>query len=46
MTITIEQVENGYVIESDGRHWIADSPETVKDIIEELLEELDDNEDE
>lgn len=45
MTIEIERVENGYVVECDSRRWIADCEEDVKSIVEELLEELEDLED-
>lgn len=46
MSIEIERVENGYLVDCDGRRWVAQSPEEVKDIVDELLEELDsENED-
>ena len=40
MNISIESVENGYIIEVDDRRWIAEDPSAVEDIVRELLEEL------
>lgn len=41
MNIEIEKVENGYLVVCDDRKWIAEDPESVKAIVEELLEDLD-----
>ena len=43
MNIEIEKVENGYLVVCDDRKWVADDTESVKAIVEELLEELDDD---
>lgn len=43
MNIEIEKVENGYLVVCDDRKWVADDAESVKAIVEELLEELDDD---
>lgn len=42
MTIEIEKVENGYLVTMDERRWVASDEGDVKDILEELLAELED----
>lgn len=42
MTIEIERVENGYLVSMDERRWVAPDEEDVKEILEDLLGELED----
>lgn len=42
MNVELEKVENGWVVTLEDRKWVAADVEDVKDIIDEILVELED----